>query len=61
MDGETLTDEETGSAGGNRSIKGNPLVEDEENQVDKDAGHEDDLRDELAIDVDGLAEVAGNR
>lgn len=39
-------------------IVGRPLVEDEDDQVAKQRGHEDYLRDKSEVDVQGLLEIA---
>lgn len=50
-------DEEAGGVPGGRSIVRDPLIEDEDDQVAEQAGHEDDLRDEAQVDVERLAEI----
>lgn len=50
-------DEEAGGVPGGRRIVRDPLVEDEDDQVAEQAGHEDDLRDEAQVDVQRLVEV----
>lgn len=51
-------DEQAGSVLGRGSIVGRPLVEDQQDQVAKEGGHEDDLWDEAQEDVQWLLEVA---
>lgn len=50
-------DEEAGGVPGGQSIVRDPLVEDEDDQVAEQAGHEDDLRDEAQVDVERLVEI----
>lgn len=50
-------DEQAGSILGGESIISRPLVEDQQDEVTKQAGHEDDLWDEAQEDVQGLFEV----
>lgn len=50
-------DEEAGSVLGGERIVGRPLVEDQQGEVTKQAGHEDDLWDEAQEDVQRLLEV----
>lgn len=53
--------EETGSIPGVQSIIRDPLNEDQNDQVAKQAGHEDNLWDEPQVDVERLLEIpAGN-
>ena len=54
-------DEEAGGISGGLGVVGQPLVEDEQRQVAKEAAHEDDLRDEAQVDVQRLLEVATNK
>ena len=51
-----LTDEQTGRCCTRVRIVDDPLEEDEDDEVDKDGGQEDDFGDELEEDVDGLLE-----
>ena len=51
--------EEAGRVLGGESVVGRPLVEDQDNEVAEQAGHEDNLRDEAQEDVQGLLEVPG--
>lgn len=50
-------DEEAGGQPGGASVVRHPLVEDQDDQVAEEAGHEDDLRDEAQVDVHRLVEV----
>lgn len=50
-------DEQTGSILGCESVIGCPLVEDQQNEVTKQGGHEDDLWDEAQEDVQRLLEI----
>lgn len=50
-------DEEAGGLPGVASIVRHPLVEDQDDQVAEEAGHEEDLRNEAQVDVQWLVEV----
>lgn len=50
-------DEQAGSVFGGLGIVGGPLVEDQQDQIAKEAGHEDDFWDEAQEDVQWLLEV----
>ena len=50
-------DEQAGRLLGGEGVVGRPLVEDQQNQVPKQAGHEHDLWDEAQEDVQRLLEV----
>lgn len=50
-------DQQAGSVLGGEGIVGCPLVEDEQNEVAKQACHEDDFWDEAQEDVQRLLEV----
>lgn len=50
-------DEQAGSVFGGLGIVGRPLVEDQQDQIAKQAGHEDDFWDEAQEDVQWLLEV----
>ena len=52
-------DEDAGRSTGVACVISQPLVEHEQHQVAKQADHEDDLRDEAKVDVQGLIEVPG--
>lgn len=54
-------DEEAGCHPGGVSVVCHPLVEDQDDQVAKEAGHEDDLGDEAHVDVKWLVKVPGGR
>lgn len=49
--------EETGSIPGVQSIIREPLKEDQNDQVAKETGHEDDLWDEPQVDIEWLLEI----
>ena len=57
----TRTDEQARSTGGVRSIDGQPLVADENNEVAEDAEQEDELRDELAQNAQSVVEIPDRR
>lgn len=50
-------DEQAGSVSGGLGVVGRPLVEDQQDQVAKEAGHEDDFWDEAQEDVQRLLEI----
>lgn len=50
-------DEEAGCVSGGLGVVGHPLVEDQQHQVAKETGHEDDLWDEAQVDVQRLLKV----
>lgn len=50
-------DEQAGCILGGEGIISRPLVEDQQDQIAKQAGHEDDLWDEAQEDVQWLLEV----
>lgn len=51
--------EETGSVLGHARVVPEPLVEDQNGEVAKQTGHEDDLRDESPVDIQRLLEIPG--
>lgn len=53
-----LTYEKTGRLVGRRGAEVDPLVEDKDHEIEEDAQHEDELRDELAEDVQGVPEIS---
>ena len=50
-------DEKTGSISGGVSVVGQPLIEDQNDQVAKQTGHEHNLWDEAQVDVQGFLEI----
>lgn len=52
-------DKQAGGILGGEGVIGRPLVEDQQDEVAKQAGHEHDLWDEAQEDVQGLLEVPG--
>lgn len=54
-------DEQAGGILGAVGVIGGPLVEDEQDEVAEQAGHEDDLWDEAQEDVQRLPEVAAGQ
>lgn len=53
--------EETGCRPGGAGVVCHPFVEDQDDQVAEEAGHEDNLRDEAHVDVQWLVKVPGWR
>lgn len=54
-------DEKTGSISGGVSVVGQPLIEDQDDQVPKQTGHEHNLWDEAQVNVQGFLEIPSEK